>query len=165
SLMFFPGKQGYLLFADLNTNEPQIVGEAGSRPPVKWLPQSDYSRGRGSEMRKLESEAFGLDKMIGYTRAEPALWKQWLPVRILAMVKAGNTLFVAGPPDVFDAKDPYAAFEARKGARLVAVSAEDGKQLSQTPLESPPVFDGMIAASGRLFVSLRDGTLVCLAAR
>ncbi len=165
SLMFFPGKQGYLLFADLNSNEPQIVGEAGSRPPVKWLPQSDYSRGRGGEMRKLESEAFGLDKMIGYTRAEPALWKQWLGVRIRAMVKAGDTLFVAGAPDVFDAKDPYAAFEARKGARLVAVSAEDGKQLSQTPLESPPVFDGMIAASGRLFACLRDGTVVCLAAK
>ena len=25
--MFFPGKERYLLFADKNTNEPQIVGE------------------------------------------------------------------------------------------------------------------------------------------
>ncbi len=31
SPMFFPGKEGYLLFADANTNEPQIVGEPGSR--------------------------------------------------------------------------------------------------------------------------------------
>jgi len=165
SLMFFPGKEGYLLFADLNANEPQIVGEQGSREPVKWLPQSDYSRARGNEMRKLESEAFGLDKMIGYTRAEPPLWTHWLPVRIRAMVKAGDTIFVAGAPDVFDPKDPYAAFEARKGAQVVAVSAKDGKKLSETTLEYPPVFDGMIAAGGRLFACLRDGSIVCLAGK
>ena len=163
SLMFFPGKEGYLLFADLNANEPQIVGEEGSREPIKWLPQSDYSRARGDEVRKLESEAFGLDKMIGYTRAEPPLWTHWLGVRIRAMVKAGDTLFVAGAPDVFDPKDPYAAFEARKRAQVLAISAKDGKKLSETPLEYPPVFDGMIAASGRLFASLRDGSVVCLA--
>jgi len=80
------------------------------------------------------------------------------------MVKAGDTLFVAGAPDVFDPKDPYAAFEARKGAKVVAVSAKDGKKLYETPLEYPPVFDGMIAAGGRLFASLRDGSVVCLSA-
>ncbi len=162
SPMFFPGKEGYLLFADLNTNEPQIVGEEGSREPIRWLPQSDYSRARGDEIRKLESEAFGLDKMIGYTRAEPPVWMKWLSLRIRAMVKAGDTLFVAGSPDVFDQKDPYAAFETRKGAQVVAVSAKDGNKLSETPLECPPVFDGMIAADGRLFASLRDGSVVCL---
>jgi len=74
-------------------------------------------------------------------------------------------LFVAGAPDVFDEKDPYAAFEARKGASIVAVSAKDGKKLSETPLDCPPVFDGMIAARGRLFASLRDGSIVCLAGK
>ncbi|MFH1716588.1 MAG: PQQ-binding-like beta-propeller repeat protein [Planctomycetota bacterium] len=165
SLMFFPEKEGYLLFADLNTTEPQIVGEQGAREPLQWLPQSDYERGGGRGVWTLDREAFGLDKMIGYTRAEPPVWTQWLPVRIRAMVKAGDTLFVAGPPDVLDPQDPYAAFEGRKGARLVAVSAADGKKVSEMPLESPPVFDGMIAASGRLFASLRDGSVVCLAPR
>ena len=93
------------------------------------------------------------------------VWTQWLDVRIRAMVKAGETLFVAGPPDILDPKDPYAAFEGRKGARLVAVSPEDGKKLSETSLEHPPVFDGMIAAGGRLFVSLQDGSVVSLAAK
>jgi len=162
SPMFFPAKEGYLLFADLNTNEPQIVGEQGSRTPVAWLPLSDYSRGRGNEIRKLGSSAFGGDKGIGYTRAEPPVWMQWLPVRVRAMVKAGDMLFAAGAPDVLDPEDPYAAFEARKGAKLVAVSAKDGEKLSETPLHCPPVFDGMIAAAGRLFASLRDGNVVCL---
>jgi hypothetical protein len=160
SPMFFPGKEGYPLFADRNENEPQIVGDKGARPPVPWLPQSEFLSSRG--VRSLDSTAFGLDKGIGYTRAEPPVWCVWLLVRIRAMVKAGETLFVAGPPDEFDEADPYAAFDGRKGARLVAVSAKDGKKLTERALDVPPVFDGMIAAGGRLLVSLEDGSLVCL---
>jgi len=165
SPMFFPAKEGYLLFADLNTNEPQIVGEQGATKPLRWLPQSDYERGGGRESWKLEQEAFGLDKMIGYTRAQPPLWTSWLPVRIRAMVKAGDVLFVAGPPDVLDHKDPYAAFESRKGAHIVAVSARDGKKLAELSLEHPPIFDGLIAANGRLFACLEDGRVICLAGK
>jgi outer membrane protein assembly factor BamB len=159
SPMFFPGKEGYLLFADKNSTEPQIVGEKGARKPVAWLPQSEYGRKEGP--RLLDSPAFGLDKMIGYTRAEPPLWTLWVPVRIRAMVKAGETLFVAGPPDAFDANDPYAAFEGRKGASLIAVSASDGKKLTDLTLDVPPVFDGLIAAHGRLLVALEDGSVAC----
>ncbi|MBL7224167.1 MAG: PQQ-binding-like beta-propeller repeat protein, partial [Candidatus Brocadiae bacterium] len=165
STMFFPGTKGYLLFADKNATEPQIVGEKGARPPLRWLPQSDYSRGRSGDRRKLESEAFGLDKMIGYTRADPPLWTLWLPVRIRAMVKTADVLFVAGPPDEYDPKDPHAAFEGRRGAVLVAVSPADGKKLGELKLDVPPEFDGMIAAQGRLFLSLRDGSIACLAGR
>jgi len=161
STMFFPGKEGYLLFADFNTTEPQIVGEKGWRKPIVWLPQSHIPRDGNPGLDNV-SWGFDRDKGIGYTRAEPPVWTNWLPVRIRAMVKAGRTLYVAGAPDVLDENDPYAAFEARKGAKLVAVSAEDGKQLSQTALEYPPVFDGMIAANGCLFASLRDGSVVCL---
>jgi hypothetical protein len=164
SPMFFPGKEGYLLFADFNTTEPQIVGEPGSRKPLAWLPQSHIPR-EGNPGLDNVSRGFGADKGIGYTRAEPPAWTQWLDVRIRAMVKAGDTLFVAGPPDVLDPKDPYAAFQARKGARLVAVSADDGKKLSEMTLEYPPVFDGMIAAGGRLFASLLDGSIISLAAK
>jgi hypothetical protein len=160
STMFFPGKEGYLLYADRNSTEPQIVGEEGARKPLAWLPQSDYERKEGT--RKLDSPAFGLDKMIGYTRADPPLWTLWLPVRARALVKAGDVLFAAGIPDEFDPQDPYASFEGRKGARIVAVSARDGAKLGERAIEAPPVFDGLIAAGGRLFLSLEDGSLACL---
>lgn len=161
SPMFFPGNQGYLLFADHNTTEPQIVGEEGARDPVRWLPMSDYSRG-GDRTRAIESEAFGRDKGIGYTRAEPPLWKTWLKVRIRAMVKAGDTLYAAGPPDEYDPSQPFAAFQGRKGAVLATVRAEDGRKLSEVKLDCPPVFDGLIAAGGRLYVSMKDGSIRCL---
>ncbi|MHC4744309.1 MAG: hypothetical protein ACYS8Z_20530, partial [Planctomycetota bacterium] len=164
SPMFFPGKEGYLLFADLNTNEPKIVGENGWNKPLAWLPQSHIPRDGNPGLNNV-SRGFGADKGIGYVRAEPPLWKQWIKVRIRAMVKAGDTLFVAGAPDVFDPKDPYAPFEARKGAKIVAVSAKDGEEISRTDIGSPPVFDGMIAAQGKVFASLLDGSIVCLAGK
>ena len=61
-----------------------------------------------------------------------------------------------------DAELAEAAFLGRQGALLCAVDANDGKPLAQYKLTPPPVFDGMIAAQGRLFVSLQNGSLVCL---
>jgi hypothetical protein len=78
------------------------------------------------------------------------------------MVLAAGHLFVAGPPDVVDPADPMASFEGRNGAVLRVYSAVDGRMLSEHTLEAPPVFDGLIAAGGRLFVSTTDAQLVCL---
>jgi hypothetical protein len=89
-------------------------------------------------------------------------WSLRVPVRLTAMVLAGKTLFAAGPPDVFDLNDPLGAFEGRKGAVLWVVSALDGEELAEYKLDSPPVFDGMIAAGGRLYISTRDGRLLCM---
>ena len=158
SCMFFPGRDGYILYADKNTTEPQIVGEPGAKKPVEWLPQSYIPRPGKWD---LESPAFGRDKMIGYTRAEPPVWKKFLPIRIRAMVKAGRLLFIAGPPDVLDPRDPYAAFEGRKGAVLAVVDPETGDVIRRYPLPVPPVFDGMSAARGKLFISLEDGSIAC----
>lgn len=77
------------------------------------------------------------------------------------MVPAGGTLFVAGPPDVMDEADPYAAFEGRKGAVLWSLAAADGKKLAVSELKSSPVFDGMIAAGGRLYIAATDGKVLC----
>jgi hypothetical protein len=160
STMFFPAKEGYLLFADANTNEPQIVGEEGARPPVEWLPQSTYESSRG--LAQLDQPAFGQDKGVGYTRAEAPLWMTWLPVRMRAMVKAGERIYAAGEPDELPENDPYAAFEGRLGARLVTVNATDGALVDSIELDTPPVFDGMIAARNRLFLTLNDGSILCL---
>jgi len=41
------------------------------------------------------------------------------------------------------------------------MSAEDGEKLAEYRLDSPPMFDGMAAANGRLYISAVDGTIVC----
>ena len=53
-------------------------------------------------------------------------------------------------------------FAGLEGSVLWAVSAETGEKLSETKLAAAPVFDGMIAAGGNLFVSTVRGTVVCL---
>ena len=136
SPLFTPAAEGYLLFADDNDNEPVIP---------------DYTR--------------GVPKGIGFTRSRPPVWHDWVPVRIRAMVLAGKRLFVTGPPDVIDPANPMAAFEGGKGGLLRVVSAADGTKLAEYKLESPPVFDGMIAADGRLYISTLDGRLLCMGKR
>jgi hypothetical protein len=73
--------------------------------------------------------------------------------------------YAAGSPDVIDAIDPYASFEGRLHGELVMVSTQDGKELDRMRLPSPPRFDGIIAADRRLFMSLEDGSVVCLGSK
>ena len=77
------------------------------------------------------------------------------------MVLAGDTLFAAGTPDVIDERDPWAAYEGRRGGRLLAISAQNGELLAQYDLDAPPVLDGMAAARGRLLISTTDGRVLC----
>jgi hypothetical protein len=92
-------------------------------------------------------------------------WSRFIPVRVRAMVAAGDKLFVAGPPDVVPDEDPLAAFEGRRGALLWAFSRRDGKKLAEVgKLDAPPVYDGLVAAAERLYLTTRDGRVVCFAA-
>ncbi|MEA3368490.1 MAG: PQQ-binding-like beta-propeller repeat protein, partial [Planctomycetota bacterium] len=95
-------------------------------------------------------------------------WTAPLPLRPRAMVRAGESLLVAGMTDAFDAGDPSApcnaVFQGEGGGRLYVADARTGKDAGAQPLDAAPVWDGMAVAGGRLYVALADGTLVCLGA-
>ena len=95
-------------------------------------------------------------------RSKPAAWVSNIPVRIRAMVRTGKVLFAAGPPDLCDPEDPAGALEGRKGAVLLAFDPNDGRKLTEYELAAPPVFDGLSAANGRLYLSATDGSVTCL---
>jgi len=158
SPMFFPAKEGYLLFADDNENEP-VLRDSSDPPAVRWLPQNKYKEKRG--MVDLDDRAVNADKGVGFTRARPPKWTSWVPVRIQAMAKADNKLFCAGQPDVLDKKDPFGAFQGRKGSILLTVDAGTGKTLAEQKLDAAPVTDGLIASNGKLFISMMDGSIRC----
>jgi outer membrane protein assembly factor BamB len=103
-------------------------------------------------------------------------WTTQLPILVRAMALCGGTLFVAGPKDVLDEshmdknsldesliRKQEAALEGKDGAVLRAVSAKDGETLAEYLLDAPPVFDGMAAAGGRLYLATTGGKLVCFA--
>jgi len=106
-------------------------------------------------------------------------WSQAdIPLHVRAMALAAGTLFIAGPPDVLDEKQAFsrpdddavkaklarqvAALDGQQGALLWAVAASDGKKLAEYKLDSPPVFDGLVAAYGRLYLATQDGRLLCM---
>jgi outer membrane protein assembly factor BamB len=132
SNFFNPGGKGYLLFA----------GQWKTLPSGKPSAGSSRKSGRKKKLKPL--------------------WTMRVPVRVTAMVLAGQNLFIAGPPDVVPDDDPYAAFEGRKGAKLWVISAVDGTKLAEYELEHEPVFDGMAAGSGKLYIATTNGEVLCL---
>jgi hypothetical protein len=86
-----------------------------------------------------------------------------VPMRVRGMLLAGGKLFVAGAPDLVPKEDPLAAIEGRRGGVWQVRSGGDGSRLSQGKLDAVPVFDGLAAARGRLYVSTLDGRVTCLA--
>ncbi|MBT3199486.1 MAG: PQQ-binding-like beta-propeller repeat protein [Phycisphaerales bacterium] len=130
---FFTPGSGYMICADDNANES-----------VQTASVKGAERERPDQMR-----------------SKPAKWTRRLPVRVRAMVLAGDTLLTAGPPDEIPADDPLAALQGRKGAILTSVSTKDGKTQGEYKLDHPPVFDGMAAAGKALFVVLKNRQIVC----
>jgi hypothetical protein len=128
---YFEPGSGYELFADDNGNEPVLDARNARRE-------------RGT-----------------MTRSKPPKWAVRIPIRARAMVLAGNSLLLAGPPDIIDADDPLGAFEGRKGALLWVVSTTDGSKVAEYRLQVPPVFDGMIAANGKLYITTTDSAVTC----
>ena len=109
------------------------------------------------------------EKMLNRIPFERYDWHARVPVRVNAMVVTGvrrtpadRRLFVAGLPDVIDPADPMASYEGREGAELLTLSAETGEKLGALHLPAIPVWDGLIASRNRLYVSLRNGTIMCL---
>ena len=138
--MFFPGKEGYLLFADLNSNEPQIVGEPGAREPIRWLPQSDYSRARpNGEMRGLESEAFGLDKMIGYNPCRTGVCgNRGCRFGSEAWSRPVMSCLPQVPPTCSTRRTPLPPSKVGEVHRSLPCRRRTGRQLAEMKLDSPP---------------------------
>jgi len=102
-----------------------------------------------------------------------------LPIQVRSMVLTKDALFIAGSPDVIDEVELWhcpddvelkrrlaeqtQAWKGHRGGSLWAVSLADGSRLASIDLEAPPVFDGMIAAEGKLFLSLMNGQVLCYA--
>jgi len=71
-------------------------------------------------------------------------WETPVSITVRALVLAGDVICSAGD------------------GKVLLVSKDDGKVLAETAAGGTPIFDGMAAANGRLFLSMEDGRMVCL---
>jgi outer membrane protein assembly factor BamB len=108
-------------------------------------------------------------------------WTQDIPIYVRAMVLAGKHLFIVGPPDVIDEEETFQkltesdeevqqllaqqdqALGGSDGAMLLAINTDTGEAVHGLQLSSLPQWDGLAAAGGRLFLSTRDGKVICFA--
>jgi len=95
--------------------------------------------------------------------AMPFQWTAALTMRPRAILKAGDMLLLGGVPGQSHPPRASAAPRPREGGVVQAIAAADGSGVSECKLPAPPVWDGMAAAGGRLFIALQNGRLVCLA--
>ena len=119
------------------------------------------------------------DPSDGKSRASKAgkldyYWQTRIPIHAFAMVAASNGLAVAGPLDLetpLGGADPMelenpaealAALQGTLGNKLMIISIDDGRTLSEYELPASPSWDGMSAANGKLFVSLKNGRVLCM---
>ncbi|NUQ66169.1 MAG: PQQ-binding-like beta-propeller repeat protein [Pirellulales bacterium] len=106
--------------------------------PTGWATSENF--------RKKEGDVWQSDRLAAGAKWQSPVLDERQPNEIIAaLILAGDTLLAAGSE-----------------GGLTAVSAADGKILGRRELPAP-LWDGMAAAGGKLFVSTRDGKLVCLA--
>ncbi len=148
---FTPGAKGFELFAadliELQSRKP--AAKPAAKPRVSNR-QSGTPKGPSQTptVRKPEDR-----------------WTVRVPMRVTAMLIAGETLFAAGTSDAIYPEDPWAAYEGRRGGKLMAFSAGDGEKLAEYELSAAPVFDGMAAAHGRIYLAARGGKLMSYAGK
>ena len=91
-------------------------------------------------------------------------WNTATPFAGHAIAAAANTLMAAGVPmhaDYFQ-EDTDASYAGEKGGIAWLLDTKDGKKLQELRFEAPPVWDGIAIAHNSYFISLKDGSVVCL---
>jgi len=120
-----------------------------------------YGYGRTKVHWSSEFEDGGYRVFARRRDADKPEWSARVPVHVRAMILAGEIIFAAGAgpaPGKAPEKQGISATPL-----LLALSTSDGSELARLPIPAPPVFNGMAAAQDKLFLTLEDGQVVCLA--
>jgi hypothetical protein len=89
-------------------------------------------------------------------------WIQQEPLLARAMIKTRNKLCLAGIPDKQKMEQWTEAMEGKGEGLLCLVSPSTGEKTAIYKIASPPVWNGMAAAGGSLYMSLTNGSVICL---
>ena len=95
-------------------------------------------------------------------------WSQYDPdLYVNSIALTEKLLYVAGPPAIRNETTVEALerCQGKRGGRLWCLYTKDGKSVFQMELPSPPVYEGMAAAYGKLYLALKDGSAICLGHR
>lgn len=157
-------KSGQIVVFDKeNTYALKVYTERVGHSP-EFRPGSGYHliADRNTTRPVLDEMDIGAEKGRGFTRTELPIWSKKTPIRVHGMLVAREHLYIAGAPDLIPEWSAYEAMIGKRGSVFRVVSTSDGGTLSEFSMKETPVFDGLIAAGDRLYMSTMDGTLICL---
>ena len=160
----------YHLYAARRASSPP-QGPPGAAVESRSSAAGDEPKAKGA--KKGKQAAKGKDQAKPKDPPKRYEWTDTNSLIVRAMVLAGDKLAVAGPKDLGrktadilafeNEEEALAAFEGRRGVLLRVLLAADGKGTFEAPLPALPVFDGLSAAGGKLYMSLQDGSVQCWA--
>ncbi len=155
-----------VVFDDTTTYALKVYTERRGHSP-EFQPGTGYRliADRNTTKPVLDAMDIGAEKGRGFSRTELPIWSRKIPIRAHGMLLARDRLYIAGPPDLSSELDAYEAMIGKRGAVFRVVATTDGSQLAEFNMKEVPVFDGLIAAGDRLYMSTMDGTLICLGAK
>ena len=106
-------------------------------------------------------------------------WTRFVPLFARGMVVGDGRIAVVGPPDLVDSERALEGLAAGdeamiselqrqdealaggEGGLLRILSTADGSHVFEATVDYLPVWDGLIAAGGKFFVSTTDGRVIC----
>lgn len=126
---------------DLSVNDPIIIADGADAKQRERLKTS------------LLSTAIKYD----WSQNDPALY-------VNSMILTDKLLYAAGPPAIRNETTVEALekWQGKRGGKLWCLATRDGKKVSESPLPFPTVYEGMAAAYGKLYLALKDGSVLCL---
>jgi hypothetical protein len=128
---------------------------------------------RGDKIDKDEMKKKGLrpwGNTSDYIRTDVPLWETTVPLIVRAMLVApdgagGELVFSAGVVEGKNTGQWDRSARLEGPGKLLVHNGGDGALLAEYDLPACPVFDGLSAAEGRVFIPLRNGRVACLAAQ
>jgi outer membrane protein assembly factor BamB len=134
------GKEGRMI--DLSSHDPIIHADATDP----------------EERTRLKRSLLSSTMKYDWSQHDPDLY-------VNSIVLTEKWLYVAGPPAIRNETtiETLESWQGKHGGTLWCLATNDGKRVSELPLPSPTVYEGMAAAYGKLYAALKDGSVLCLA--
>ena len=157
------GEMRRILQVEPSTGDPYPV-YCGSDLSQVWQPRwrrAVLIADRNTTKPVLDVMDIGAEKGRGFSRTELPIWEQRIPIRVHGMLLSREHLYLAGAPDLAPDEGAYEAMIGKRGALFRVVSRADGSTLAEFEMNEAPIFDGLIAAGGKLYMTTMEGTLVC----
>ncbi len=155
-----------LVFDETTTYALKVYTERYGHSP-EFKPGTGYRliADRNSTKPVLDVMDIGAEKGRGFSRTELPIWSKKVPIRAHGLLLARRHLYIVGPPDLAPNEGAYEAMIGKRGALFRVVSTTDGSTLAEFRMDEVPLFDALIAAGDRLYMSTMSGTVICLGAK